>query len=96
MRSTKNQSNLVQVTEHPDAEVFSFKLPKGNLKAHHVEAFLKFISENESAHVMKSLLHIYFTALDDKFFRMSDDHKLCFEHTLTLLADLSCQQTSSN
>ena len=95
MRNEKNESNLVQVSKHPGTEVFSFELPKGTLKAHHVEAFLTFIQENESAHVMKSLLALYFTALENKHIQLTDEQSLCFEHTLTLLADLSCQTPSN-
>lgn len=87
-------NNLVQVKEiqNGELECFSFALPKGQLKAKHVSAFLMFLSQNEMSEVNKTLLNIYFTAIADKFFEMGDDEKLCLEHTLKLLADLTCER----
>lgn len=88
----KDNKNHIQVraTNDGETECFSFELPKGALSAKHIQSFLDFVSKNEAPHVMKSLLHIYFTALDDQFFDMTAEQRLCLEQTLTLLADLSC------
>lgn len=85
---------LVQVKEiqNGEMECFSFALPKGQLKAKHIMAFLKFLSENEISDVNKTLLDIYFTAIEDKFFEMTPMERISFEHTLKLLADLTCER----
>lgn len=90
----KDNKNQIQVraTNDGQSECFSFELPKGELSASHIQSFLNFVSTNEAPHVMKSLLHIYFTALDDQFFDMTSAQRMCLEQTLTLLADLSCKQ----
>lgn len=91
--NTKN-TELVQVKEiqNGEMECFSFALPKGQLKPKHIMAFLKFLSENDIPEVNKTLLDIYFTAMDDKFFEMTPVERLSFEHTLKLLADLTCER----
>lgn len=82
----------VKPTNGGETECFAFELPKNQMKVKHLEAILDFMKFNEASHVLKSLLHIYFTARDDEFFEMNSEQRLCFEHILTLLADLSCEK----
>lgn len=98
MRHTEKElENQIQVKEvkNGETEVFTFEMPKGELKPKHINAFLKFLRQNQISEVMKSLLHIYFTARDDEYFEMNSDERICFEHTLTLLADLTCENVNS-
>lgn len=97
MSQIDEKPSIVQVKElkNGQTECFSFELPKGQLKTKHIEAFLKFLSQNQISGVMKSLLHIYFTARDDQYFEMTSEERICFEHTLTLLADLTCENVAT-
>ena len=58
-----------------------------NLSPKHVEAYIKFLQENKISDVMKGLLSIYFTAINDEYFKMSEMEKVYFEHTLVFLTD---------
>ena len=94
MQTPKNETDLnndIQVRTQGENKIFSFSVPKGFMSAEHLDSFLEFLKIHEPPRVNKSLLSIYFTAINEPLFFMTDAEKFHIEAVLTMLTDLSCK-----
>ena len=89
MNLSNEEKTIVQLKplDNGASDCFSFKLPAGDLNIKHVEAYIKFLQQNNISELMKALVRIYFTAQNDIHFVLTEEQRMYFENTLLFMTD---------